>query len=223
MTARTARLRLTRSQILDFRRHTQGLDARRRLRPKTLQQAAWAGLQDSMPRAALLSLHARLAGTNSTSWATPSLVQVWGTRYSAYVVHARDAPLFALARLPVGGPTRRVAEDLADRLARLLGDERLTQGAAAAALGEPPNRLRYATLTGRVRIRWDGAKQPTIWLVSPPEVDAAQARLELARRYLHIFGPARTSDGCPALIQPKLLSSADGPYRAGTVAPIKRR
>jgi hypothetical protein len=190
MTARTARLQVTRSQILAFRRHTQGLDARRPLRPATIQQAAWAGLQDSMPRAALLSLHARLTGTTATSWAAPSLVQVWGPRYSAYVVDARDAPLFTLARLPEGGPTRRVAEDLAERLARLLGDDRLTQGAAAAALGEPPNRLRYATLTGRVRIRWDGAKQPTIWLVSPAEMDAGQARRELARRYLHIFGPS---------------------------------
>ena len=30
---------------------------------------------------------------------------------------------------------------------------------------------------------------PTIWTVPPPEVDPREARLELARRYLHIFGP----------------------------------
>ena len=39
-------------------------------------------------------------------------------------------------------------------------------------------------------IRWDGARQPTVWTVPPPEVDPREALLELARRYLHIFGPA---------------------------------
>ena len=55
--------------------------------------------------------------------------------------------------------------------------------------GENPNRLRYAAPTGTVLIRWDGARQPTIWTVPEPEVDPRDARLELARRYLHIFGP----------------------------------
>jgi hypothetical protein len=39
-------------------------------------------------------------------------------------------------------------------------------------------------------MRWDGARQPVIWTVAPPDVDPRHARLELARRYLHIFGPA---------------------------------
>ena len=39
-------------------------------------------------------------------------------------------------------------------------------------------------------IRWDGARQPTIWTVPRPEVDPRDARRELARRYLHVFGPA---------------------------------
>jgi hypothetical protein len=53
-----------------------------------------------------------------------------------------------------------------------------------------PNALRYAAPTGRVVIRWDGARQPTIWTVPPPAIDPAEARRELARRYLHVFGPA---------------------------------
>ena len=65
----------------------------------------------------------------------------------------------------------------------------MTYGEAGRALGEPPNRLRYAAPTGTVVIRWDGARQPTIWTVPPPEVAPLAARLELARRYLHIFGP----------------------------------
>jgi hypothetical protein len=185
----TTRLRLTRTQILAFRRSVQALDERLPHDSASIRRAAWAGLQDSMPRAALLSLHARVEGTTSTAWEAPSLVQLWGPRYSAFVVDARDAPIFTVSRLPDTGSTRRVAETLADRLALLLGDTRMTQSAAARALGEPPNRLRYATLTGRVRMRWDGAKQPAIWMAPPPDIGPAEARLELARRYLHIFGP----------------------------------
>ena len=66
----------------------------------------------------------------------------------------------------------------------------MTYGEAGHGLGEHPNRLRYAAPTGTVLIRWDGARQPTVWTVPPPDVDPRGARLELARRYLHVFGPA---------------------------------
>jgi hypothetical protein len=39
-------------------------------------------------------------------------------------------------------------------------------------------------------MRWEGARQPTVWTVPPPEVDPLEARLELARRYLHVLGPS---------------------------------
>lgn len=61
-------------------------------------------------------------------------------------------------------------------------------------MGVPANSLRYATLTGRVLLRWDGARQPVVWMVPAPEVEAAHARLELARRYLHVLGPALPAD-----------------------------
>ncbi len=66
--------------------------------------------------------------------------------------------------------------------------------AVACSTGTRGGRL-VSTLTGsgtRPRpalIRWDGAQQPTIWMVQAPEMDARAARLELARRYLHIYGP----------------------------------
>ncbi|MEA2556182.1 MAG: hypothetical protein QOI60_1513, partial [Actinomycetota bacterium] len=60
---------------------------------------------------------------------------------------------------------------------------------AGRAVGVHGNVLRYAALTGTVAIRWEGARLPTIWTLPPPEIDAADARRELARRYLHIFGP----------------------------------
>jgi hypothetical protein len=38
-------------------------------------------------------------------------------------------------------------------------------------------------------MRWEGARAPVIWTVPPPDVDPAVARLELARRFLHVYGP----------------------------------
>jgi len=184
------RLNLTRTQILAYRRHVQSLDERLPSGPDSLRQAAWAGLQDSMPRAALLSIHVRVEETKPSTWEDPALVQLWGPRFSAYIVAARDRAVFTLGRLPDDARGRRVAQDLAARLLAFLDGRTMTQGDAARGLGEPhDNRLRYAAPTGTVLIRWDGARQPTIWAVPGPEVEPQEARLELARRYLHIFGP----------------------------------
>ena len=142
-----------------------------------------------MPRAALLSIHARVEGTSPSTWEDPSLVQLWGPRFSAYVVAGRDLAVFSLGRLPDEPGARQVAEDLAARLRALLNRTTMTYGEAGRALGVHPNRLRYAAPTGTVMMRWDGARLPTIWSVPRPDVDPRDARLELARRYLHVFGP----------------------------------
>ena len=92
----TTSLELTRSQILAFRRRVATLDERLPRGRQALRRAAWAGLQDSMPRAALLSIHARMAGTEPESWEDPSLIQVWGPRFSAYVVAKCDLAVFTL-------------------------------------------------------------------------------------------------------------------------------
>jgi hypothetical protein len=52
-----------------------------------------------MPRAALLSIHARVEGTEPSTWEDPSLVQLWGPRYSVFVVPERDLALFSLGTL----------------------------------------------------------------------------------------------------------------------------
>jgi hypothetical protein len=184
------RVRLTRPQILAFRRHASGLDERLAGGAGSLRRAAWAGLQDSMPRAAVLSIHARVAGTGPSTWEDPSLVQLWGPRFHVYVVAARDLAVFSLGTLPGDAKGRRRAEDLAARLHALLGGARMTYGQAGRALGVHHNSLRYAAATGTVLIRWDGARQPEIWTVPPPETEPGDARLELARRYLHVYGPA---------------------------------
>jgi hypothetical protein len=186
----TATLKLTRSEIFAFRRRAAALDERLPRGQPALRRAAWAGLQDSMPRAALLSIHARMAGAEPASWEDPSLVQVWGPRFNAYVVARRDLAVFTLGRLPDEPRQLARAQDTAARLAAALAGTRMTQGAAARAMGNgDPNRLRYAAPTGTVLIRWDGSRQPDVWSVPPPDMDPHEARLELARRYLHVFGP----------------------------------
>lgn len=147
-----------------------------------------------MPRAAVLSIHARVEGTDSSTWEDPSLVQLWGPRFSVFVVPARDLAVFSLGLLPDDAKGRLRAQDLAARLGAALGGTRMPYGEAGRALGVHPNRLRYAAATGTVLIRWEGARQSTIWTVPPPETDPGDARLELARRYLHIYGPAPPTD-----------------------------
>jgi hypothetical protein len=186
----TARLALTREQILAYRRTVGSLDERLPPGPASLLRAAWAGLQDSVPRAAVLSLHARVHGTGPDTWEDPSFLQLWGPRFSVYVVSARDLAAFSLGRLPDDAEGRRRAEDLARRLRAFLDGRRMAYGEAGRGLGVPPNSLRYAAATGTVLIRWDGARQVTVWTVPPPDVDPREARLELAGRYLHVFGPA---------------------------------
>jgi hypothetical protein len=143
-----------------------------------------------MPRAALLSIHARVAGIGPMAWAEPPLVQTWGLRYSAYVVAERDLPVFTLGRLPEAAKARRRAEETADRLEAVLGDERMDVLRAARLAGPNANALRYAALTGRFLIHWDGSRQPLIWRVPPPSMGPVEARLELARRHLRLFGPS---------------------------------
>jgi DNA glycosylase AlkZ-like len=185
-----APLRLTRDQILAHRRAAGSLDERLPAGPASIRRAAWAGLQDSMPRAAVLSLHARVAGTQPDGWEDPALVQVWGPRFAAYAVPAEDVGLFTLGRLSDDPGRRRTGLDLAARLDAFLDGRAMPYGAAGRALGVQPNSLRYAAPTGTVLIRWDGARQPTIWTVPAPAIDPGDARIELARRYLHVFGPS---------------------------------
>jgi hypothetical protein len=185
----TPRLDLSPEQVLAHRRRAGALDERLPSGKTSLERAAWAGMQDSMPRAAVLSIHARVAGTEPTTWEDPSLVQVWGPRFSAYVIAARDRAVFTLGRLPAGGKGLRRAEDTAARLHAFLDGRRMRYDEAGLGVGVHPNALRYAAPTGTVLIRWEGARLPVIWTVPRPEIDPREARVELARRYLHVLGP----------------------------------
>jgi winged helix DNA-binding protein len=217
----TTRLDLTRAQILAFRRRVQALDERLPPGPKSLRLAAWAGLTDSMPRAALLSIHARVEGTQPNTWEDPSLVQVWGLRFSAYVVPRVDVAVFTLGRFPRDEKGRRRAEETAASLDAFLAGRQLDARDAGRGLARHPNALRYGAPTGRILIRWDGARQPTVWTIPPPDVDVADARLELARRHFHVFGPATAASlGDWAGIKPAAAQAAfDG--LAGSLTPVR--
>jgi DNA glycosylase AlkZ-like len=186
------RLKLTRRQILAFRRNVGAVDARLPMNAQSLRRAAWAGLQDSMPRAALLSLHARVEDVEPATWAHSSLMQLWGPRYNAYVVPKRDFALFSLGRLPESGKGRLRAEQMAERLHAGLDGARMTDREVARKIGIG-NAMRYAATTGTVAIRWEGARAPVVWTIPAPGIDPADACRELARRYLHVFGPATAS------------------------------
>ena len=161
------RLELSRSQIVGFRRRVGSLDERLPVGPKSLRRAAWAGLQDSMPRAALLSLHARVEGAGPTIWEHPSLVQLWGLRFSAYVVAAKDLPVFSLGRLP--GDTRGYARahDTASRLHAFLngrpglGHGARGQRARCQGLSLEPRFLRLDRTGGETELR-EEARDATV-------------------------------------------------------------
>src|SRR2546423_11938409 len=146
-----SRLRVTRRQILAFRRRVGGLEERMPMGSQSLRRAAWAGLQDSMPRAALLSLHARVIGVESSTWEDPSLAQLWGPRYHTYVVAKCDFALFSLGRLPDNAKSRLPAERMAERLHTELDGTRMTDREVGRALGVG-NELRYAATTGTIAI-----------------------------------------------------------------------
>ena len=215
------RLELSRSQILCFRRRAGSLDERLPAGAKSLRRAAWAGLQDSVPRAALLSIHARVEGVRSTTWEHPSLVQLWGPRFNDYIVASKDLAVFSLGRLPADAGRCGRAHDTADRLHAFLNGRRMPFGQAGHAMGTQPNSLRYAATTGRVLLRWDGSHQPVVWTAPPPDMDPQHARLELARRYLQVFGPATAASFARwAGIRPA-AASAVFQELAGTLTPVR--
>jgi hypothetical protein len=184
-----ALLMFTRPRILAFRRRVGLLDVRMPLREEWLRRAAWAGLQDSMPRAALLSLHARIDGIGPDALDDPSLAQLWGPRYSVYVVAKDDFALFSIARLPPDAKGRERAENMAARMHAHLAGGRMTDRELGRAIGVG-NSMRYAATTGTIAIRWEGARAPVVWSVPASDVSPTDACRELARRYLHVFGPS---------------------------------
>jgi hypothetical protein len=182
-------LKLRREQVLAHRRRAGGLDERMSSTPDALRRSAWIGLQDSMPRAALLSIHARVAEATPASWEDPAFVQLWGPRFQAYVVPAVDRALFSVSRYPDEAKGQRWAEKMASMLNEHLAGRRMRYDDAGVALGLHGNQFRYGASTGTILLRWEGARRPVVWTVPRPTITPDEARLEVARRYVHILGP----------------------------------
>ena len=182
-------LALTRDHVLAHRRRVGALDERLPYTPESLRTAGWIGLQDSMPRAALLSIHARAAGATPESWADPAFVQLWGPRFQAYVVPKVDHALFSVSRYPPDVKGQQWAEKMASMLGEHLAGRRMRYDDAGTELGVHGNQFRYGASTGTILIRWEGARRPVVWTVPRPEINPDEARLEVARRYVHVLGP----------------------------------
>jgi hypothetical protein len=176
---------VTRSQVLGYRLRANHLD--RRLARENVGEAAYVGLQDSVPRSALLSLHARVEDVDFDAWNDPHLVQVWGPRGSVYVIPKSDFAVFTLGRLPRNADQRRATEEDAQRMRALLDVS--DRPALETVTGGSVRRVREAAATGTIRIRWDGSSIE-VWAAEPPDADVEACRLELARRYLHALAPS---------------------------------
>lgn len=183
-------LQVDRDRVLAFRARTQHLGER--LPPDGLARAAYAGLQDSSPRAAQLSLNARVEDVGPSSWEDPTLVQIWGPRGADYVVPRDDVAVFTLGRLPRDPDQQRGLEEVADDVHGVLRGERMTTRAIGEALPQYADQgsglIRLAAVTGRLHIRWDASRIVVI-PVDRPDADPEEARIELARRFVRWFGP----------------------------------
>jgi winged helix DNA-binding protein len=180
-------LELSREQLLRYRARVSHLDAK--LPAGSFAEAAWGGLQDSVPRSGVLSLHARVDGVQADSWEDPSLVQIWFRGGADYLVPRADVGVFTLGSYPRDPEWARELEAIADEVHAITGGRMTAVRDLPPDLGGRPLRVRNTSITGRVHIHWDAAN---IWVipVDRPALDVEDARRELARRFLHWFGPA---------------------------------
>ena len=169
-------LRSTRDQAVCYRLHVNHLVDR--LPVDSYEEAAYAGLQDTAPRDALLGLHARLEGCRPADWEHPSLIQTYSPRAAVYVLPKKDFGVFTLGRLPLDPDAVRRIDDLADQVCRRLNGREVRVG-----LGD-----RTACGSGRIAVRWTTS---SLWIreVPRPDVDVDEARRALCRRHVHNFGP----------------------------------
>jgi len=183
----TSASRISREQVLRYRARASHLD--RKLPHGSFAKAAWGGLQDSVPRAGVISLHARVTDTKPNSWEDRSVVQVWFRGGADYIVPREDAGVFTLGSSPRDPERMAELDRLADDIHRVTEGRTLIVNEVSKLLRHAHQTgLRVSGLTGRVHIRWDASR---IWLipVERPDIDPEDARRELARRFVHWFGP----------------------------------
>ena len=217
------RIELSPAHVLDQRRRAGGLDERRAAGPDSLRGGRVGRACRTACRGLRCCRSTRVSKEPTPdSWEDPSLTQLWGPRFTAYVVPERDRAVFTLGRLADDPVTRRAWHALADQLETVLDGQRMTYADAGRGLGMHPNGLRYAAPTGRVRDamgrrraarRSGSCRHPT----SIP----ATARLELARRYLHVLGPATGDTFAEWAGIPPGSGRATFEAMAGTLTPVR--
>jgi hypothetical protein len=184
-----APLRVSAERVFRYRARATHLDTKLS-GEDALAAAAWGGQQDTIPRAGLMALHARVDGTDPDSWEDPSLVQIWFRAGADYIVPRADVGVFTLGCYPRDPGLAALLERTADAVHRATGGAVTRVRELPAELVQQRNAaLRQTSATGRVLIRWNASD---IWVVpvERPAMDVDEARLELARRFLHWFGPA---------------------------------
>lgn len=154
-------------------RRARAMHLARRLPFGEFSRAAYAGLQDSAPRAGLLSLHARMDGVGPDTWEDPALAQVYGPRLAVWLIPRDAVAAFTLGRLPRDPDEARRLHRIADK----------------ALGGGPDPERRAGAATGRYLVRWD-ARTTVLVPTDPPEVDPEDARVDLATRFVSWFGDA---------------------------------
>lgn len=176
-----ARLSLTRRQALAYRLTVHRLG--RRLPPGEYARAARFALQDTYPRSALVSLHARTEACAPTAWEDPGLAQTYSPRRAAHVLPVADWAVFTVGRLPRDAAARASVLAEADRVGRALAGERRRGNVLPDDLD-----VRSSCASGRIALRWD-ARLTWFHEVPAPDVDLEAARRELCRRHVRGFGP----------------------------------
>jgi hypothetical protein len=175
----TVTLRVSRPQAISYRLAVNNLSGR--LPAGSYAEAAFAGLQDTAPRDALLGLHARVADCEPSAWEHPLLIQTYSPRRAVYVLPKDDFGIFTVGRLPRDPVERQSLEHRAERASRELA----SQPGPASRL---PDEDRGVCATGRFVVRWTTSSLQ-IWEQPRPVIEPEAARIELCRRHVRAFGP----------------------------------
>lgn len=177
-------LAVSAAQATAFRLLRQGLTVR--LPPGSYGAAARYAIQDSYPRSAVLSLHARVEECAPDGWADPALAQTYSPRGAVHVFPAAEFGLFTVARLPRDAAKRQVVLDQAEKACRWLAGRRVR---SVGMPGDVGRALRHGAASGRIAIRWD-ASSVWFWAAPAPELDLDEGQKALCRRHLQGYGPS---------------------------------
>ena len=174
-------------RVLAFRARASHLDTR--LAAGSYVSTTHGGLQDTVPRAGLVGLHARIEGVQPSDWNHPSLCQIWFRGGADYIVPRSDIAPFTRGTLPRDQAKRAAIERAAERVVEFLAGREVKTREVTEGVGFPDHMaIRQTSRSGRVLIRWN-ASTIFAYECERPDVDDEDARLELGRRFLRWFGP----------------------------------